>query len=209
MFDHVCHDDIIKWKHFPRHGPFVRGIHRSPVNSPYISQWRGALMFSLVCAWIYRWVNNREAGDLRRHRVHYDVTAIYTLNYFHNVTVSSTKSLNVHRLQCYCSLKTNVWDFDCFKELLRAETNMICFYFKTRFAPLHSTIQTPDITDCLRRLTVIHIHNELSNMTCPIALLREHTQHDSVIRNKLFIMIRRQIIYLSCTGRTAILESLF
>ena len=27
------HDDVIKWKHFPRYWPFVRGIHRSPVNS--------------------------------------------------------------------------------------------------------------------------------------------------------------------------------
>ena len=36
-------------------------------------QWRGALMFSLICAWINRWVNNREAGHLRRHRAHYDV----------------------------------------------------------------------------------------------------------------------------------------
>ena len=25
-----CHDDVIKWKHFPRYWPFVRGIHRSP-----------------------------------------------------------------------------------------------------------------------------------------------------------------------------------
>ena len=39
------HDDVIKWKHFPRHWPFVRGIHRSPVNSPHKGQWHGALMF--------------------------------------------------------------------------------------------------------------------------------------------------------------------
>ena len=26
------HDDVIKWKHFPRYWPFVRGIHRSPVT---------------------------------------------------------------------------------------------------------------------------------------------------------------------------------
>ena len=25
-------DDVIKWKHFPRYWPFVRGIHRSPVR---------------------------------------------------------------------------------------------------------------------------------------------------------------------------------
>ena len=67
------HDDVIKWKHFPRYWPFVRGIHRSPVNSPNKGQWRGALMFSLICARINGWVNNGEAGDLRRHRSHNDV----------------------------------------------------------------------------------------------------------------------------------------
>ena len=46
------HDDDIKWKYFPHYWPFVRGIHRSPVNSPHKGQWRGALMFSLTCAWI-------------------------------------------------------------------------------------------------------------------------------------------------------------
>ena len=44
-----------------------------PVNSPHKGQWRGALMFSFICAWIHDWVNNREAGDLGRHRGHYDV----------------------------------------------------------------------------------------------------------------------------------------
>ena len=48
-------------------------IHRSPVYSPHKGQWRGAFMFSLICGWINRWVNNREAGDLRRYRAHYDV----------------------------------------------------------------------------------------------------------------------------------------
>ena len=71
------HDDIIKWKHFPRCWSFVRGIHRSPVNSPHKGQLRGALMFSLICAWINGWVNNRGAGDLRRHRAHHDVTVMF------------------------------------------------------------------------------------------------------------------------------------
>ena len=72
----VYHDDVIKWKHFPRYWPFVRGIHRSPVNSPHKGQWRGALMFSLIYAWINCWVNNRETGDLRRHRAHFDVNVM-------------------------------------------------------------------------------------------------------------------------------------
>ena len=73
LHSYVHHDDVIKWRHFPRYWPFVRGIHRSPVNSPHKGQWRGALMFSLTCTWINGCVNNCEAGDLRCHRAHYDV----------------------------------------------------------------------------------------------------------------------------------------
>ena len=69
----LCHDDVIKWKHCPRYWSFVQGIHRSPVNSPQKGQWRGALLFSLICAWINGWINNGEASDLRRHHAHYDV----------------------------------------------------------------------------------------------------------------------------------------
>ena len=70
------HDDVIKWKHFPRYWPFVREIHQSPVNTPHKGQWHGALMFSLICTWINGWVKKREAGDLRRHRTLYDVTVM-------------------------------------------------------------------------------------------------------------------------------------
>ena len=65
------HDDILKWKHFSRYWPFVRGIHRSP--GALNGQWRWVLVFSLICAWINGWVNNREAGDLRRHHANFDV----------------------------------------------------------------------------------------------------------------------------------------
>ena len=69
----IHHEDVIKWKHFPRYWPFGRGIHRSPVNSPHKGQWRGALMFSLICVWTNIWVNNGYAGDLRRYYAYYDV----------------------------------------------------------------------------------------------------------------------------------------
>ena len=54
-------------KQFPRYWYFVRGIHRSqrPVTHSFD--------VSLICASINGPVNNREAGDLRRHRAHYDV----------------------------------------------------------------------------------------------------------------------------------------
>ena len=70
------YDDVIKWNHFPRYWPFVRGIHRSPVNSPHKGQWRGALTFSLICPWTNGCINSRDAGDFRRHRTHYDVTVM-------------------------------------------------------------------------------------------------------------------------------------
>ena len=50
----------------------------SPVNSPHKGQRRGALMFSLICVWINDWVNNREAGDLRRYRAHCDVIIMHS-----------------------------------------------------------------------------------------------------------------------------------
>ena len=72
-YPNLPHDDVIKWKHFPRYWLFVRGIQRWPVNSPHEGQWRGALMFSLICAWTNGWVNKLQAGDLRRHHAHHDV----------------------------------------------------------------------------------------------------------------------------------------
>ena len=66
------HDDVIKWKHFPRYWPFVRGIHLSPVESPNKGQWLEVLMF-FICASTNDWANNWDVGDLRRHRPHYDV----------------------------------------------------------------------------------------------------------------------------------------
>ena len=70
------HGNVNKWKHFLRHWPFVWRNHRCPVNSPRKGQWRGALMFSVICAWINGWVNHREAGDLGRHRPQYGITVM-------------------------------------------------------------------------------------------------------------------------------------
>ena len=62
---------------FPRYWPFVRRIHKPSVDSAHKGQWRGTSIFSLIGAWTNGWVNNRNTGDLRCHRAHYDVTVIY------------------------------------------------------------------------------------------------------------------------------------
>ena len=59
----------------------LRGIHRSPVNSPHKGQWRGAFVFLLICVGINDWINNLEAGDLRRHLGHYDVNVMFICPY--------------------------------------------------------------------------------------------------------------------------------
>ena len=52
-----------------------------PVTGEFPSQRpaRGALKFSLICTWTNVWVNNRDAGDLRPHSAHYDVTVMLCL----------------------------------------------------------------------------------------------------------------------------------
>ena len=67
---------IYSTQYFPHYWPFVweLTVNRSPVNSTYDGQRRGALMFSLTYAWINDWVNTRDSGDLRRHCSNYDVT---------------------------------------------------------------------------------------------------------------------------------------
>ena len=64
-------------KKIPRHWLFVRGTTGHQWIPLTKASEREALMFSLVCAWTNGWVNNRDAGDVRRHRCHYDVTAMH------------------------------------------------------------------------------------------------------------------------------------
>ena len=101
------HYDVIKWKNLPRHWPFVRGIHRSPMSSPLKGQWRGAVMLSLICVWINGWVNNGEAGDLRRYRAHYEVTAMQHPERFSDACREKRALLN----SSLVISKANLWLF--------------------------------------------------------------------------------------------------
>ena len=97
-------DVSMSWRHlpirhrteytFPRYWPFVRGIHRSLVDSTHKGQWHGALMFSLISVWTNDWANNRDASDLRRHCYHYSVT-VMSRNW---VTICSGDGLTLFQL---------------------------------------------------------------------------------------------------------------
>ena len=73
-----------------------------PVNSPQKGQWRGALMFSLICVWINGRVNNREAGDLRRYRAHYDVLVMWEKNPSVAVGLASQRASNAGVSMSWC-----------------------------------------------------------------------------------------------------------
>ena len=65
----LTHDDVIIWKHFLCHWPFMRGIRRLPGNSPHKGKWHGALMF------FYLRLGQRLSKQSKRQwfRCHYDV----------------------------------------------------------------------------------------------------------------------------------------
>ena len=70
------HDDVIKWKYFPRYWPFVREFtgHRWNPRTKASDAELGCFLWS--APWINGWINNRKSGDLRRHRGHYDVNVM-------------------------------------------------------------------------------------------------------------------------------------
>ena len=107
------HDYIMEWKHFPRYWPFVRGIHRSPVNSPHKCQWREASMYSLVRAWAGGWVHTRVASDFRRHLVHYDVTVVMMRLSRALVLCAVTLLQRSHRGAPWLAHKGEVWGVFC------------------------------------------------------------------------------------------------
>ena len=77
LYEIPCnHNDVIKCKHFQRCWSFVRGKHRSQrwillTKSSDAELW---CLFDLHLN--KRWANNRDAGDLRRHHGHHDVSVM-------------------------------------------------------------------------------------------------------------------------------------
>ena len=63
----LVHDDAMTWKRNRRYWPFVRGIHRWPVDSHHKGPLTRALMVSFMLVLTNSWTNTRVAVDLRHH----------------------------------------------------------------------------------------------------------------------------------------------
>ena len=125
--DTTIHDDVIKRKHFPRYWHFVRGIHRSSVNSPHKGQWRGALVFSLICALNKRlskqawgwWFETPMCSGWRHCNVKWRLLAILVLKNKNNLQLEcGTWYHHPRRLQCVLSrnlriFKVATWHYRC------------------------------------------------------------------------------------------------
>ena len=61
-------------------------------------------MFSLIYVWISGGVNNREAGDFKRYRVHYDVTEMKSLYWLDGFHTEKPPRLTILRKQVECKL---------------------------------------------------------------------------------------------------------
>ena len=64
-------------------------------------------MFSMICAWINGWINNRET-DLRRHHTHYDVT-LMALEQI--LQLKNTWTLSSHNIEWTDYPKRMTWKY--------------------------------------------------------------------------------------------------
>ena len=157
-----------------RYWPYVRGIHQSTVNSPHKGQWRGALMFSLICVWINGWGNNCEAGDLRCSRIHSDVivmmpsklwfdTLIYILHQstqccmeYHVIldrvimaldcNIESDRSIVTHWCHIYISLPMCGYKLDIGPNQIMIDKKHATYYFTWHILQAH---QRPNLNQYL------------------------------------------------------------
>ena len=89
-------------------------------------RWRGDLKFSLICVWINGWVNNREAGGLRRYRAHYDVIVII-LKYIDTGWHNQQSCFTTWSSDIRCIRKQGISIITCFDILMQKKWEFVQF----------------------------------------------------------------------------------
>ena len=105
----ILHYDVIKWKHFQRYWTLVKGNHWSPMASPQKGQWRGVLMFPLICKRMSkqsrrRWFDT-SSRSLWRHCnvviVGWGISYVFTIRWMSDDLIVSTSSARVMAWCCH------------------------------------------------------------------------------------------------------------
>ena len=181
-------NDVIKSKYFPHNGPFAREIHKSPVNSQHKGQWCGALMFSLICAWINGWVNNREAGDLRRHRSQYDVSvmscALPIVPFDKNRDCILASIIILDDIECYMinHVSAKALEIKFMYKDLRSQTELLAVYLIIRSWYQHSICRGKfQLRRRIILLAYIHLYRETWNDSCITRLRQRLLRHVFVL----------------------------
>ena len=93
-------------------------------------------MFSLICTWIFGWVNNGEAGDLRRYRTHYDVGVMSSRG--QRQVVSNVPLLCIELIASVSLFLLTNWKVDCRRYVQMSHyTTGICYKHATCLAMGH------------------------------------------------------------------------
>ena len=115
-----------------------------PVNSPHKGQWRRALMFSLIYAWIHDWVNNREAGDLRRQRGHYDVIVMLnTEQYWLCGRVTSPQGRQLAQDYLYAYMFHSKSSLSKLEGIQKRALRFVLYYYTPDYVELHEKANVP------------------------------------------------------------------
>ena len=136
------HDDVIKWKHFPRRWPYVRGIHRSAVNSPHKSQWRGAfyVFFDLhldkqLSKQSQRWWFETQSCSLWRpcnvcHSLHRNNNSDVNSMFYFRVTTEALACIEVALEGCTEQELINMGMYDTYTKLQEMVVDYGCWWNK-------------------------------------------------------------------------------
>ena len=122
------HDDVIQWKHFPCYWPFVRGIHRSPVNSSDKRQWRGALMVSCpnkrLSNQSWGWWFETPSRPLWRHcNAQHSLQQINTINYLWKRLKKPLDEMT------NAAQKLSLFSYHFFYYWIAKQKHFMCIYF--------------------------------------------------------------------------------
>ena len=180
-------------------------------------------MFSLICVWMNDWVNNREAGDLKRYQAHCDVTVM--LIHFQGViirnsglqSVDSDAFTNLSALQDLMLINGSLTQpppLQCIRKtliLLDLRSNYIAHIDKLYFAgcmklatlSLERNLLSsmPDISYVVQTLTILNLsRNKLSGTYLYFTVIFPRLQTIYLDFNYLTGFCMQQITYLPFVG---------